>query len=90
MRHHNMDDVTINHASTEIYKFWNKLPTKIQNNIENWDLGALILKVVNSDILSPDKLRNLYKVTQMFPGSCILNLSGMPILKIKKQQEKLK
>ena len=84
----NLDDVISSKAGKEIYRFWNNLPENIKVNVSNHSIESLILAAVKDyKCAQPDELRNLYKVTQIFPGSYIAFMCGMPILTIVKSKE---
>lgn len=81
-------DVIADRAGKEIYKFWNSLPTQIQHHIETISLEELLVKVISVyQLVTTKDVYHLFQVTRLFPGSYIMNISGMPILYIKKYQK---
>lgn len=73
----------IREAEREIYRKWNVVKNFISNSITVLDYIKLLPK--HCDI-TPDDVMSLYKLEKMFEGTVILNIAGMPILKIKKER----
>ena len=72
----------IREAEREIYRKWNIVQKIISNSITVLDYIKLLSKHCN---ITPDDVMSLYKLEKMFEDTVILNIAGMPIIKIKKQ-----
>jgi len=75
-------EILILKAQKEVFSFWNQYKYNIPVGSEKL-IDKILIFILKEKIVANREVKYLYVIFKKFPKSTIVNLAGMPILKIK-------